>query len=707
MSLLTAEEVTNLYLYGIKNLPANIEDEALIRSDPLSEPTSVNVDINEYMTSGPGRFASPAFFDVVEQFFAPLEGELFKLAFPASTNLAPGIYSKYDLFTAFGIGKAWVGIQQSLYDDGQDNYLERAYIWESTAFQIDGNAKFVINADGSRYIQDFGIIPYSVNGNTENFDLKSDSGFSKLVNFALEPLVDPSGIGRTVDIYFDGTRNLQNMFTHEDYVNAAVTAVLPNPGLVGTIVGNAFSFTQQLFNSGSTRFLYDNKPILYGTNGNDSLSASKVNWQDTPLLNEYKSNGVVLIAGAGDDALTGSTADDYLLGGYGNDTLKGGKGFDTYIVSNGDTISDNDGVGKILFDNQELHGGTKKTGEHEWKDGYGNTYSRLGNKLFVVSNDKQSMITIQNFTNNKLGIHLDTLDDIKKEVNTAKSTSSPIILDLNNNGVETTGVNGWAYFDHAGDGFAERTGWVGVTDGLLVRDINNNGRIDNGNELFGSETLLADGNKAANGFEALKALDSNGDNQINADDAAFANLQIWIDADGDGSSQPNELSSLQAASVTAIATAYLNSDIIDAQGNAHRQTGSYTRADGTQAAAEDVWFAVDKTYSIAETWVDVPDDITGDSPDLSGYGVVRDLWQTLALDTNGNLKALVLAYQAETDEGQRRSLVNDIIYHWTSADQIAPQSRGSYVDARQLVALEHLLGENFYQTDWGINPGDT
>ena len=295
----------------------------------------------------------------------------------------------------------------------------------------------------------------------------------------------------------------------------------------------------------------------------------------------------------------------------------------------------------------------------------------------------------------------------KKEVNTAKSTSSPIILDLNNNGVETTGVNGWAYFDHAGDGFAERTGWVGGADGLLVRDLNGNGRIDNGNELFGSETLLADGSKAANGFEALKTLDGNGDNQINADDAAFASLQIWIDADGDGSSQPNELQSLQAAGIIAIATNYSNSDVIDVQGNSHRQIGSYTRADGTQAAAEDVWFAVDKTYSIAETWVDVPDEIAGDSPDLSGYGVVRDLWQTLALDTNGNLKALVLAYQTETDEGQRRSLVNDIIYHWTSADQIAPQSRGNYVDARQLVALEHLLGEGFYQTNWGINPGDT
>jgi hypothetical protein len=119
-------------------------------------------------------------------------------------------------------------------------------------------------------------------------------------------------------------------------------------------------------------------------------------------------------------------------------------------------------------------------------------------------------------------INNQVLDTIKNIVNSAKSTSSPIILDLNNNGIETTGVKQGAYFDHSGDGFSEQTAWIGSGDGLLVRDINNNGRIENGKELFGNETLLPNGNKAANGFDALKALDSNGDNQINVNDAAFA-----------------------------------------------------------------------------------------------------------------------------------------------------------------------------------------
>lgn len=85
-------------------------------------------------------------------------------------------------------------------------------------------------------------------------------------------------------------------------------------------------------------------------------------------------------------------------------------------------------------------------------------------------------------------------------------TGSPIILDLDGDGIETIGVNAGAYFDHGGDGFAEQTGWVGADDGLLVWDRNSDGRINDGKELFGSETLLSDGTKAANGYAALAEL---------------------------------------------------------------------------------------------------------------------------------------------------------------------------------------------------------
>lgn len=86
------------------------------------------------------------------------------------------------------------------------------------------------------------------------------------------------------------------------------------------------------------------------------------------------------------------------------------------------------------------------------------------------------------------------------------------------------------YFDHDGNGFAERSEWVGSDDGILVRDINGNGMIDSGAELFGDNTLLANGQKADNGFEALADLDSNGDNVFDSNDQAWSEVKVWKDA---------------------------------------------------------------------------------------------------------------------------------------------------------------------------------
>ena len=99
--------------------------------------------------------------------------------------------------------------------------------------------------------------------------------------------------------------------------------------------------------------------------------------------------------------------------------------------------------------------------------------------------------------------------NINESFSTAKSHASPLVVDLDGDGIETLGTDAGVYFDHANDGFAENTGWVGKDDGLLVRDINNNGKIDDGTELFGNNSVLSSGNKATNGFDALADLDTN------------------------------------------------------------------------------------------------------------------------------------------------------------------------------------------------------
>ena len=130
---------------------------------------------------------------------------------------------------------------------------------------------------------------------------------------------------------------------------------------------------------------------------------------------------------------------------------------------------------------------------------------------------------------------------------TAESTTSPLVIDLDGNGVETTTEEDGVYFDHDNNGFAEKTAWVGKDDGLLVRDINNNGQIDDGTELFGNNTVLSNGQKATNGFEALKDLDSNNDNVFDSSDTAWNQVKVWKDANQNGEVDEEELLTLEQA----------------------------------------------------------------------------------------------------------------------------------------------------------------
>ena len=86
------------------------------------------------------------------------------------------------------------------------------------------------------------------------------------------------------------------------------------------------------------------------------------------------------------------------------------------------------------------------------------------------------------------------------------------------------------YFNHNGDNIAFKSSWIGKDDGLLIRDINNDGIIDNGSELFGNFPKIKDeqGNTtlAKDGFEALKEPDSNNDGIISNLDENFDKLQI-------------------------------------------------------------------------------------------------------------------------------------------------------------------------------------
>jgi hypothetical protein len=289
------------------------------------------------------------------------------------------------------------------------------------------------------------------------------------------------------------------------------------------------------------------------------------------------------------------------------------------------------------------------------------------------------------------------IQNSKNSFGSATVATSPIVLDLDGDGVETTREGLSTYFDHNADGFAESTGWAGGGDGVLVRDLDGDGQIESGRELFGSETLLSNGTKAANGFVALSELDTNHDGKVDINDAGYSSLKVWKDIDGDGYTSDGELLTLTEAGVQSISTIYTTSGLVDANGNHHKQIGSYTTVSGVVHAAEDIWFNVDKVNTIAENWLEVPQDIAL-LPDLSGYGNVYDLHQAMVRDTAGILKELISQFITATTTQARESILESIIFRWTGASNYLPNSRGSYIgDARKLYVVEAILGEKFIQ----------
>ena len=176
------------------------------------------------------------------------------------------------------------------------------------------------------------------------------------------------------------------------------------------------------------------------------------------------------------------------------------------------------------------------------------------------------------------------------EVDYRDATVTPLILDLDGDGVETLSKDAGTNFDIDADGYFDLTGWVGKDDALLVWDKNGNGVIDDASELFGEHSINADGRKAGDGFAALSDLDTNNDGVFDKKDSTYSQLQLWQDENSDAVSQASELVSLQAAGVASID---LNHQQVSEQNNGNWSglRSSWSDAEGEQHIIDDVWFS--------------------------------------------------------------------------------------------------------------------
>jgi hypothetical protein len=156
---------------------------------------------------------------------------------------------------------------------------------------------------------------------------------------------------------------------------------------------------------------------------------------------------------------------------------------------------------------------------------------------------------------------------------------SPIIIDTTGHGFHLTSAEQGVRFDFFGTGKPLQLSWTDANsgNGFLALDRNGNGRIDNAKELFGNITEQPKSDDP-NGYLALAEFDKpenggNGDGIIDFHDAVYSKLLIWIDANHDGVSQPEELHSLPSLGVYSIGLKFTEEPRTDEYGNKFRYRG--------------------------------------------------------------------------------------------------------------------------------------
>lgn len=146
----------------------------------------------------------------------------------------------------------------------------------------------------------------------------------------------------------------------------------------------------------------------------------------------------------------------------------------------------------------------------------------------VASDGTQRQLDInigisQSFVQNLQLNRSNATQNIPQGVN--KKIIDPLVIDYEGNGTELSDTK--MRFDLDSDGTPDQIATLKKGSGFLALDKNGDGKINDGNELFGT--------KSGDGFKDLSVYDSNGDGKIDKDDPIYDKLRVWTpDGNGEG-----------------------------------------------------------------------------------------------------------------------------------------------------------------------------
>lgn len=165
----------------------------------------------------------------------------------------------------------------------------------------------------------------------------------------------------------------------------------------------------------------------------------------------------------------------------------------------------------------------------------------------------------------------------------AQQVKDPLVINFNGSAAQLTSAK--FSFDLDADGTAEQISFVTPGSGFLALDKNQDGKINNGGELFGPAS--------GNGFSELAAYDQDGNLWIDENDAVFDQLGVWSkDAQGN-----DHLATLKEAGVGALYLGNVSTEFsiknasnrLDGQ---IRASGVYLGENGTVGSVQQIDLAV-------------------------------------------------------------------------------------------------------------------
>jgi hypothetical protein len=273
-------------------------------------------------------------------------------------------------------------------------------------------------------------------------------------------------------------------------------------------------------------------------------------------------------------------------------------------------------------------------------------------------------------------------------------TASVAVLDFRKDGVKTSSP---IYYDVTDDGIKEAVDWIIPRDAFLVIDINNDGQISGGAELFS----IAGQNAA---YTLSTQYDTNGDSILNNEDKDWEHLYLWIDMNHDGVSQPDELRPLKTLNTTFIRL----SDKIDQDLNKN------------YAFEYDMVFAgkpmkgilriTKLKYDPANTQNTRRGLAIGSNqvPPIRGYGQMTrlDVAAEEGIVEKSQFKTLLSAPAPELFDPafDLHNKIERIMFEWARLPPMEPYQRGPNINPYHLAYLEAFTNKPFRQQDVRANP---